>query len=98
MDLQIDDALDILCKGCDTQCEDCYTPVEVPQCTEEIEHTRSPGGNTTLEMLVIDRGYWRVANTSRKVLECYNPDACLGGITGTPGYCQKGYEGPCESW
>ena len=48
----------------------------------------------TVEDLVIEKGYWRATATSTSVLECYNGDACLGGLT--TGSCAEGYEGPCE--
>lgn len=45
---------------------------------------------------MVDRGHWRASNKSTAVLPCYNPAACLGGVTGEPGYCSEGYAGPCE--
>lgn len=61
-----------------------------------MANTRSEGGPATLEMISIDKGYWRATNSSRDVLACYNADACLGGLTGTAEYCLEGYEGPCK--
>lgn len=61
-----------------------------------MEHTQSAGGNATVEALEIEPGYWRATNTSKKILVCFNGDACLGGVTGASGYCGAGYEGPCE--
>ena len=46
--------------------------------------------------LKIDPGYWWSSETSRKILACYNLDACRGGLTGSPDYCTNGYKGPCE--
>ena len=60
-----------------------------------MDHATSSGGNVTLQTLSIERGYWRATASSTEVLACYNADACLGGVTGTPGYCLDGYEGPC---
>ena len=80
-----------VCDGCDVQDESL-----VPVCTSQMEHTRSEGGDTTIETLDVDYGYWRATPTSRDVLTCYNEDACLGGVTGGPDFCRKGYEGPCE--
>lgn len=65
-------------------------------CTAAMEHAFSAGGTGTLEMLSIDPGYWWATGSSEEVLPCYNADACLGGVTGAPGYCLEGYEGPCE--
>ena len=48
-----------------------------------------------MEELQINPGYWRATNSSEDVLACYHADACLGGVTGTPGYCREGHEGPC---
>lgn len=68
----------------------------VPVCTEAYEHSDSNGINVTIEFLDIEAGYWRATNTSDEILECYNTDACLGGITGEAAFCLEGYEGPCE--
>lgn len=59
-----------------------------------MEHANSSGGVVTVEDLVIDEGYWRATATSTSVLECYNADACLGGLGS--GECADGYEGPCK--
>ena len=50
----------------------------------------------TLDKLVIDPGYWRANESSTDILQCYNTNACLGGVTGSVGYCLEGYQGPCE--
>lgn len=83
-----------VCKGCDAECEDCSTVPEALKCSEAMDHTSSPGGSTTLDALLIDGGYWRANGESRKVLACYNADACRGGVTGAPSYCSRGYSGP----
>lgn len=62
-----------------------------------MPNTGSDGGAVTLDMITIDKGYWRATNSSKNILACYHADACLGGLTGTPGYCLEGYEGPCKS-
>ena len=72
----------------------------VPQCISMsdagIEHASSVGGVNTIEELDIDQGYWRATTDSIYVFQCYNSDACKGGLTGTPDFCEKGYQGPCE--
>lgn len=88
--------MDTLCQGCKTECQTCEAPGEIPVCRGQIEHTVSAGGNTTLENLWIEPGFWRASNSSELILSCYNEDACLGGTTKEDGYCQDGYEGPCE--
>ncbi|CAN0406528.1 unnamed protein product [Pylaiella littoralis] len=84
-----------VCDGCD---ECCGCEVEeansVPICSSQLEHTRSEGGDTTVKSLKVNAGYWRATSTSPDVLACYNEDACLGGLTGSPGYYQEGYEEP----
>ena len=67
----------------------------MPTCTRTMDHASSSGGTITLEKLTIDRGYWRANASSPNVLPCQHAPACLGGVTGTAGYCLKGYEGPC---
>ncbi|CAM9682647.1 unnamed protein product, partial [Laminaria digitata] len=54
----------------------------------------SRGGNVTLENISVNQGFWRATSSSREVLQCYNENACIGGVTGSPGYCEEGYEGP----
>lgn len=93
---QSTDVFDVVCKGCPV-CDDCPTSRGVPACAEELDHTESTGGNATIQDLEIDPGYWRATNTSKKVLKCYNSDACSGGITGASTFCSTGYEGPCEN-
>ena len=88
----------VVCDGCDIECEGCtieddYT---IPVCSALLEHTTSESGTATLERLVVDPGYWRATNTSRDILECFNKNACRGGVTGNKTYCSTGYEGPCE--
>ena len=88
----------IMCVGCDAPCEGCYfeNVSRVPYCEGAMPHSISNGRATTIETLSILPAYWRATSISKTVLPCYFPDACRGGVTGTPTYCQKGYEGPCE--
>lgn len=65
-------------------------------CTGVSEHFNSSGGDTTIETLLVDPGYWRASAVSENVFACYNADACRGGETGASDYCLEGYEGPCE--
>eukprot|EP00752_Nemacystus_decipiens_P017698 g15868.t1 len=90
------DPYDAACDGCQIACDGCVfaEPLLAPICTEAMAHSSSSGGRTTLEELLIERGYWRATNLSETVLACYNADACLGGKTGTSDYCRQGYEGP----
>ncbi|CAN0478500.1 unnamed protein product, partial [Ascophyllum nodosum] len=87
-----------VCYGCqDTQCKDCdfEEPNLVPQCISlseaGIEHANSIGGLSTLEDLLVFKGYWRATNTSTDVKKCYNANACPGGLT--TGNCNPGYRG-----
>lgn len=93
---QMGTLFETVCKGCDIQCSGCSFEGKEPICLGELRHSTSAGGNTTLESLLIERGYWRATNTSMEILACYNAKACLGGLTGGKGYCSKGYKGPCE--
>ncbi|CAN0046224.1 unnamed protein product [Laminaria digitata] len=61
-----------------------------------MQHATSSGGGTTLEHISVNRGFWGATSTSTDVLSCYRDEACLGGVTGSPDFCLKGYEGPCE--
>lgn len=96
--MQSDDPFEVMCDGCNVQCHGCSfdDPSLVPMCSDVMEHTNSSGGSVTVEELWIEPGYWRASQTSTDILECYRADACLGGVTGAPGYCRTGYEGPCE--
>lgn len=84
-------------KGCEIQCEECTIEGKEPVCLEMMEHSNAAGGNATVESLSIDRGYWRATNTSVNIFPCYNPGACVGGVTGAEDYCHVGYRGPCKS-
>ncbi|CAM9560896.1 unnamed protein product [Ascophyllum nodosum] len=80
-------------------CSDCDSCTEknnssYPTCEEAYEHTTSTGGDVVLETLNISKGHWRATPTSSEILECFNEDACLGGITGSAEFCATGYEGP----
>jgi len=55
----------------------------------------SGDGNSTTSTLTLLPGYWRIANTSVEMHECYPiTDACTGGSDFSHGYCAQGYEGP----
>ncbi|CAN0353583.1 unnamed protein product [Ectocarpus sp. 6 AP-2014] len=86
-----------VCKGCSKE-SDWLVMVEsedrVPKCSEQLEHTQSKGGNTTIQTLELDPGYWRTTRDSTHVLACYNGDACEGGMTDDQAFCHQGYEGP----
>ena len=88
-----------VCHGCG-ECDACGMEDEnsVPICTAAIKNTRSEGGDTSIETLKLDRGFWRATNSSRIVLACYKEEACVGGISGTSSFCLPGYEGPCENF
>ncbi|CAB1118550.1 unnamed protein product [Ectocarpus sp. CCAP 1310/34] len=90
------DPFEAVCAGCDIVCDGCVFEQGLvgPSCSEAMAHSTSAGGNTTLQEVSIDRGYWRATSVSEEVLECFQADACLGGVTGTSGYCLEGYEGP----
>ena len=96
--MQIENRFDAICSGCG-DCSSCTVDKNetVSTCSDVFEHSTSPGGsNATLMTLEIEAGYWRATNDSTKVLECYNEDACNGGLTGSDDYCSEGYKGPCE--
>lgn len=87
-----------VCDGCDAECANCSfdEPLLEPTCSIVLEHSNSSGGNTTIATLSVEPGYWRATTVSANVFECYNADACLGGLTGETAYCLEGYEGPCK--
>lgn len=87
-----------VCSGC-VACSDCDVAdsTDVPTCTNVLDNTQSAGNTIVLETILIDSGYWRATPSSRDILACHNPDACLGGETGAADYCAEGYEGPCTS-
>ncbi|CAN0443611.1 unnamed protein product [Pylaiella littoralis] len=85
-----------VCSGCEPCAGDCdiANSTDVPTCTDTPAHTASTGDSIVLATIVIDSGYWRATPSSRDILACHNPDACLGGETGAADYCAEGYEGP----
>ncbi|CAM9207691.1 unnamed protein product [Laminaria digitata] len=91
-----DDPYQAACNGCQTTCDGCSfeEPPLVPISRDVMAHASSAGGTDTLRVLSIEPGYWRATSSSTQVNACYHADACLGGVTGTAGYCLEGYEGP----
>ena len=89
-----------VCDGCPTNCSKCNfeEPELVPECISlsavGVEHANSSGDLSTVEDLLIFKGYWRATNTSIDIKKCYNTDACPEGLT--TGNCTTGYTGPCE--
>lgn len=51
---------------------------------------------TTLEMLELDRGYYRTSSTSQDLLECHQKQACVGGSNAEQ-YCASGYRDACKT-
>jgi hypothetical protein len=48
--------------------------------------------------LSVAPGLWRPNLNTLTTLECYNSDACKGGVAieSTTEYCNEGYTGPCK--
>lgn len=67
----------------------------MPSCTEAPEHTTTLEAGGTVASLVLEKGFYRVSPESLSILECFNKDACVGGIIAGQ-YCAKGYTGPCK--
>ena len=94
--MEVDNPFEAICDGCEIECTNCVFSegtVE-PVCFIVLDHSKSIGGQTTLEDISIEDGFWRATTTSKEILQCHNEDACLGGVTGSEGYCEVGYEGP----
>ena len=63
---------------------------EPGECAECLEMENCYGSNSTAPKAQ----YWRSSPTSTNYIECYNPDACLGGDEESPlGECATGYDG-----
>ena len=98
----MNDPYKTVCDGCPPKCLECSfgegqgSPTCMTLSEAGVEHATSKGGYTTIEELVIHKGYWRATNTSTNILRCFNTKACKGGLTGASDYCSRGYEGPCE--
>lgn len=94
---QSGDPFDAVCDGCETPCDGCRfeDPNLARICLEVMPHATSAGGVATVETISLDPGFWRATASSTEVLACYKADACLGGVTGTAGFCLEGYGGPC---
>ena len=99
---------DEACTGCfDEICARCLTESEdviqgdgihidgLAVCEETPPGATARSSGTTLETLVLDKGYYRTSNSSHVVLECYQTHACLGG-TAAESTCAVGFRGPCE--
>ena len=64
-------------------------------CAEAPPGTMAPSSGTTVETLILEKGYYRSSNQSHNVWECYQTDACAGGVS-IEGICAVGYAGPCK--
>lgn len=89
----------MVCAHCSNGCETPST-VEVDNMNVPVCRTIPKGVNPlspsmTVADLDLENGYFRFSIESANVLECYQPDACGGGIDAT-NYCKNGYEGPCK--
>lgn len=86
------------CHDClaEADCENCVVRNrdEVQVCEPVLAHTVSPSANGTLQSLELQEGFWRISSTSKDVRECYEADACVGGVEP---YCAAGYTGPCKN-
>jgi hypothetical protein len=66
------------------------------QCTYELACAAVGTNTATLQLAA---GLWRPRLDSTIVFECYNADACAGGValtSSTQDYCTAGYTGPCK--
>ncbi|CAM9294482.1 unnamed protein product, partial [Laminaria digitata] len=59
-------------------------------CAEAPPGTTAPSSGTTVETLVLEKGYYRTSSQSHIILECYQKDACAGGIA-IESICAVGY-------
>ena len=68
-----------------------YTALQAPgDCEPCLEHEICHGSTITYPM----PKYWRSSDTTTDFIECFNPDACLGGDELSPhGICEHGYQG-----
>jgi hypothetical protein len=72
-------------------------PASTGNCPACPEHC-SCGWNTTVETLMVDRGFWRLSHFSATVYQCViakNQTACMGGVAGASS-CAPEHTGPCE--
>lgn len=92
---------ELACAQCPGGCERELSNVTIERSTlpacDPIPVGVWPSPNsTTLQTFDLKEGYYRTSVESPVVLECYQKDACSGGIN-PDGYCAIGYTGPCES-
>ena len=91
---------ELACAQCLDGCESDLTDVTIdtdtlPTCEPLPEGVRSSTTATTLQSFDIEEGYYRISTESPIVLECYQKDACIGGVNFS-NYCAIGYDGPCK--
>jgi predicted outer membrane repeat protein len=67
-------------------------------CTDELQCDGVVGAN--ISTLQVASGLWRTSCVTLKTYQCFNSDACSGGVavTSTDGYCATGYKGPCKCY
>lgn len=93
----------VICAGCPGGCRDTPPGVfvqsneSVPVCEEVPEGAVELNVGATLEHLELKTGYYRVSERSHNVLECYNEEACEGGVETADESCAEGYKGVCEA-
>lgn len=87
-------------------CQQCLGGCEVDQMIAMVERNTIPAcedipngvlqlSTTTLATFHLMEGYYRVSAQSRVIRECYQVEACSGGIDHL-NYCATGYTGPCK--
>lgn len=90
--------LHAVCSRCFSECITSVATVEneqlMPTCTAAPEHTTALEAGGTVASLAQEKGYYRISAESLVILECFNEDACVGGIVAGQ-YCAGGYTGPC---
>lgn len=90
----------VVCDQCSGGCDKLGASVDkddtTPVCAKVPTGVNASGTGATVESLSLEAGYYRVSNTSRKILECCRAEACKGGSNAS-NYCEAGYRGPCET-
>lgn len=67
----------------------------LPVCEKVPPGATASFSGTTVETLVLEKGYYRTSNQSQVVTKCHRAGACTGG-TVPDTICAVGYRGPCK--
>jgi hypothetical protein len=65
--------------------------VSLGKCKQCPHHSSCPHEHTSVEGIILDKGYWRTGSSSEQIIPCPRDGVCTGGVDSK---CAKGNMGP----